>query len=97
MTAEAERERQRLEVQQQERAVKLAESMKPITEAVNAFVARRKEKAELDAERAAKDVRAAGKRLAALPEDRELESMERAYQQRRDLLDLASVTRRLRR
>lgn len=96
MTADAERERERLEAQQRDRAAKLAESMKPITEAVNAFVARRQEQAKVDAERAAKDVRAAAKRLDALPEDRELESMERAYQQRRDLLDLASVARRFR-
>lgn len=97
MTADAERERERLEAQQRDRAAKLAESMKPITEAVNAFVARRQEQSKVDAERAAKDVRGAAKRLDALPEDRELESMERAYQQRRDLLDLASVARRFRR
>ena len=97
MTAEAEQERQRLEAQRQARAAKLAESMKPITDAVNALVARRQEQARLDAERADKDARARARRLAALPEDQELESMERAYQQRRDLIDLASVARRFRR
>lgn len=96
MTAQAEQDRQRMEAQREERAAKLAESMKPVTEAINAFVARRQEQAKADAERAADDVRVAAKRLDALPEDRELESMERAYQQRRDLLDLATVARRFR-
>ncbi len=96
MTAQAEQDRQRMEAQREAQAAKLAESMKPIKEAVNAFVARRQEQAKVDAARAAKDVRAATQRLAALPEDRELESMQRAYQQRRDLLDLASVAWRFR-
>jgi flagellar biosynthesis GTPase FlhF len=93
----AELERQRHETQQKERAAAIAEAAKPLTEAVNAFVARRKEQAAEAAAQAARDAKARAKRLAELPEDQELESMDRAYQQRRDLLDLASVARRFRR
>lgn len=74
----------------------MAEAFKPITEAVNTFVARRKEQAAQAAELYERESRARARRLAALPEDQEIESIERAYQQRRDLLDLATVARRLR-
>lgn len=97
LAAQVEQQRQRADAEQKVRAAAIAEAAKPITEAINAFVARRREKEAMEAEQSARDARARAKRLAALPEDQELESMERAYQQRRDLLDLASLARRFRR
>ena len=97
IAAQAEQERKQREAEQKERAEKLAEAFKPITEAVNTFVARRKQQAAQAAAQYERESRAQARRIAELPEDREIEAMESAYQQRRDLLDLASVARRIRR
>lgn len=95
--AAAEQERKQREADQRERAEKLAEAVKPITEAISTFVARRKEQAEALADEYAQQAKASAARLAAIPEDRQLAAMEAAYLERKALLDVATLARRMRR
>ncbi len=95
--AEAERQRKQREAEQRERTERIAGAVKPITEAINTFVARRKEQAETVANEYAQQAKASAARLAAIPEDRQLAAMEAAYLERKALLDVATLARRMRR
>ena len=95
--AQQEQERLRLEAKGRERSENIARCMQPIAEAITTIVNKRREQAEEAAQRAAQYGKESAARLAALPEDRELESMEAAYQQRKALIEIARLARKMRR